>query len=288
MTPGHETSQPRAFLDTTVPAERILSSKDRRRLLEGNLAGYSARLSSRFVQFEFKRGPYRHIVRFQADAESGMSYADLDKQARRFAAMPPTRWQRRAGSVVVRMLELFLEQGLRTTVRPGRPVPAEELVLGLLRDFLRLFVRNAWPRAFEGICTFIDPSGCLGDLPEPRWDEGSSTMDNSLPRRYARSKVPELAAYVRSEAPTFERIAAALKGLPNDPRDRETPHRIRAIEKILLQKEDPDDTDIRRVGDALIAVECPADHVLLNGNPRHFDPIAHALGKTSKSCWVAS
>ena len=69
--------------------------------------------------------------------------------------------------------------------------------------------------------------------------------------------------------------------LPADALDRETQRRRAAIRKILEGGDEASASDIRRVGDALVAVECPHDHDLLNNNTRHFDPICAALGKRS-------
>ena len=149
-------------------------------------------------------------------------------------------------------------------------------LLRRLKAHLRLLVRNAWREAFRNV-EVIDPTGCLGDLPVPSWDEATNTVDDSNRNKYARKKANSLAEFVRSADAQFGDIVAALEEL--DKRDDETNRRIAAIKKLLAQEEDARDSDIRRAGDAFIAVECPQDCVLLTSNTKHFGPICKAIGK---------
>ena len=269
-----ETTGPRAFLDTTVLCDRLLGDEQRVARVRAKLARYAARVTSGFVKLEFLLGAYGHLARFQALAESGVSFAELHSLATRYATLPPPAALRRVGSVMLRAFNFFFGE-----LDARRPIA--EPLRERFRAFLRRFVRKAWKDALDPVDRVIDPSASLSDLPEPRWNDQTKTLEGLPPRRYAVAKAPHLAAFVRRERAQFQRVLEALDCLPADALDPETRRRRAAIRKILEGGDEASASDIRRVGDALVAVECPHDHDLLNNNPRHFDPICAALGKRS-------
>ena len=265
----------KAFLDTTVPCDRVLGSEERRESVNSKLDGYGALATSRFVQLEFALGPYGHLVSFQAKAEKAPCVADLHEQAIRYATLPPPLSHRRVGRVVLKAINFFI----RKLEHSG---PTSEPLRHQLRAFLRRFVRGAWRKAFCGVNTVLDPPGCLGDLPQPRWSSRIGSMQNVASEQYATGKAPQLAAFIRREAEPFKAIVHALERADKLRDDQETQRRIKAINKILDGTDNPSASDVRNVGDAFVAVECPEDHVLLNNNAKHFDPITRAIGKQAE------
>ncbi|MFW6162347.1 MAG: hypothetical protein ACODAJ_06220, partial [Planctomycetota bacterium] len=159
-------------------------------------------------------------------------------------------------------------------------------VRGPFTAFIRVFVRNAWREAFEDVDEVIDSTGCLGDLPHPVWNAAKRTVDEVPSKRYINQRADKLAAYIRRKAAQFGLIADALgaceRSKVKKDRDQEVARRVAAIREVLAGTDKVSGSKIRNVGDALIAVECPADHVLLTSNVRHFDPITTALGKVTE------
>ena len=270
-----EPAPAKAFLDTTVPCDRLLGAPASRSALEEKLRGYGRLATSRFVQLEFLLGVYGHVAKFQARVQRGEPPDALHWQARRWATMPGVRWQKRVGSAMLAAFSLFLEKLSAGGIMPG-PFAAQ------FRGFLRGFMRRAWRRAFRGVDDLLDPSGCLRDLPRPRWNGKTKTMDSVVSTRYVNDKAPRLAAFIRRERAQFERILEALVNEESLEGEGETQRRIEAIRKILAGGEEATGGDIRNVGDAFVAVECPDDHVLLNNNTKHFEPITRAIGKVSE------
>ncbi len=267
-----------AFLDTTVPCDRVLADRGRHTSVEERLRGYGAIAASRFVQLEFSLGVYGHLAKFQAKAEAGASVAELHSEAIRYATMPPPRWQRRVGAVVLEVINQFIAE-LEDHSASG------SISIAQLRAFLRQYVRRAWRRAFRDIEAILDPSGALDDLPQPEWDSASGSMRNVASKRYIETKAPQLAAFIRNQGVQFQAIVDAID---LDGRDSETSRRITALNKILSGEAETTAGDIRNVGDALVAVECPHSHVLLNNNTKHFDPITEAIGKVSEPLYTSS
>ena len=193
----------------------------------------------------------------------------------RYATGPPQYKWRRVGSVMLKTITFFIRK--LESEWPTAEAPAEQL-----RGFLRKYVGRVWKKAFKGIDTVLDPSGCLGDLPEPRRDAKTKTMTNVVTDAYVKSKAPQLADFIRRRT-EFQRILDALEDVPRDERDPETKRRINALRKIFDGAGQATHSDIRNVGDAFVAVECPDDHALLSSHSKHFDLIAQAIGKVSES-----
>ena len=131
------------------------------------------------------------------------SLADLHARACALAALPVCNIHRRAGQARQQALGLFLELWERRGLGGTAPLEA-------LRAFLRALARAAWREAVRSVERIIDPSGCLGGLPEPRWNEDADTVDNSLPRGYIARKANALAGFIRRQRVSFQRIADAL------------------------------------------------------------------------------
>jgi len=261
-----------AFLDTTVPCDRILAGKKKRSRLRQKLAPYGLLRTSRFVQLEFSLGAYGHLAAFQARAEQGASVEDLMDLAISYTELLPPNRQRRVGIVMLKTIRFFVAHIEQTGLGDG-PLRKQ------LRGFLRRRVRRAWRIAFQGLDAgkLIDPSGHLGDLTKPHWSETSKTMQSVVSKEYLDQKAPLLAGWIRSQQPLFALVLATLEGLPS--RDKETDRRIVALKKILAGAEDTHRDDIRNVGDAFIAAECPKECVLLSSNAKHFEPLLRVLGK---------
>jgi len=255
----------KAFLDTTVPCERLLSSQTTRAHVNKRLRSFARRTTCRFVQLEFLIGPYTHLVRLQAKIEQGATDAELLLVIDKYQNLPAFYWQRRMASIWLRAFARYCE-------RSG-PMP------GSFRAFIRAFVLRAWREAFAGIDEVVDATMCLGDVAEPTCDERTHTIDVAVSRRDLNLRAGDLAAFIRARRTEFARIADTLDASPPAKRDRETNRRVCAIRKVLSGHGSITGGDIRSVGDALIAVECPADHVLLTSNIRHFHPITAAIGK---------
>ena len=264
----------KAFLDTTVPGDRILGDDERKALTRKKLSGHASLATSKYVQLEFGLSVYGPMADLQAKAQGGASMAEVHSLAVRYATGPPQYKWRRVGSVMLRVITFFIRK--LESQWPSSEAPAHQL-----RAFLRRFVGGAWMKAFKGVDPVLDPSGCLGDLPEPRRDAKTKAMANVVSDAYVRAKTPELAAFIRRRA-EFQTILDALRDLPCRQRLGETKRAIKAIAKILADDEAPTANDIRNVGDAFVAVECPEDHVLLNNNVKDFGPITRAIGKVSE------
>ncbi|MBM4031268.1 MAG: hypothetical protein FJ291_05720 [Planctomycetes bacterium] len=266
----------KAFLDTTVPCDRILGSKARRAAVEGKLSRYASIATSRFVQLEFALGAYRRLCDFQERTKAATNVTDLLWEAARYAALPPPNRYRRLGQVMINAIFFFIEE-LEATG------PSDGTLLEQLRADLRHRVRRAWRRAFRSVERILDPSACLADLPMPRWDSATGRMTRMADEAYLEQKAGLLAAFIRMERAQFSAILRALATADAKQQDEETRRRVEAIGKILDDQETPTGDDVRDVGDALVAVESPRDHVLLNNNRKHFDPITRAIGKVSES-----
>lgn len=264
-----------AFLDTTVPGDRILGDDERKALTKKKLRGYASLASSKYVQLEFGLSVYGPMADLLARAQGGASVAEVWSVAVRYATGPPQYKWRRVGSVMLKTITFFIRK-LESDWRTGE-APAEQL-----RGFLRKYVGRVWKKAFKGIDTVLDPSGCLGDLPEPRRDAKTKTMTNVVTDAYVKAKAPQLAAFIRRRT-EFRTILDALEEIPCGKRDAETKRRIRALRRILVNAGQATSSDIRNVGDAFVAVECPGDHVLLSSHAKHFGLIAQAIGKVSES-----
>jgi hypothetical protein len=266
----------KAFLDTTVPCDRILGDPKTRALTREKLSAYRILSTSKFVQLEFSLSLYGECTRFQARVQRGEALDELCWLAARYAGFPPPFQQRRVGSVMVRMFAFFVEH------QKNRGWPAQSFPEAF-GHFLRLFVRGAWSLAFKGVRRFVDPSGSLGDLPQPCFNKKTRTVCNVATTEYAAAKAPQLAVFIRREEAQFKRTLSALRRAPGIKNKAETRRRVNAIRRILAGRDVPTGDDIRNVGDALIAVECPRDHVLLTSNTEDFAPIAKAIGKLARS-----
>ena len=226
---------------------------------------FARRTTCRFGQLEFLIGPYTHLVRLQAKTEEGTTDAELLLVIDKYLSLPAFYWQRRMASVWLRAFARYRE--------PSNPMPRS------FRAFIRAFVLRAWRHAFAHVDEVVDATMCLGDVAEPCCDERTHTVDLALSARDLDLRAGDVAAFIRARRAEFTRIADTLDASPAPSRDQETNRRVAAIRKILSGDERVTGRDIRYVSDALIAVECPADHVLLTSNIRHFHPITAAIGK---------
>ena len=124
--------------------------------------------------------------------------------------------------------------------------------------------------------------GCREDLPPPTV-RPDGRCDQRLPdKECGQPDACRLQAFVGSERRNVESMAEVLDALPAERKDGETRRRIAALRHLLGKAPGTafEGDQCHRCGDALICLEAPGDHVIATKNRRHFEPLAHALGKS--------
>lgn len=261
----------KAFLDTTILADAVLKSGSLHRNAKAALAEYDELLVPGYAVKEFKAGPlggYRWLHnKVVTTGDWSLAIAAIGSVL---------RWKPNLASTALEGVAAFessmtsqLQRDGEISPREVRALKAEEARLWLKRQIMR-----AWRKQARTPFTSTAPLDCYAVVAPVETPDGLIDIN---PTRCTLGDCC-IAWQLRDEpvaARALEDACAALAAKP------EMQKRRKVLRKIRRHSAPIDDHDCKYLGDAVFALQCPADAVVLTTNLVDHAPLTAALGKTA-------
>lgn len=253
-----------ALLDTTILADALLRRDSRHAAARAVVSRFGRRLLPVYALKEFKRGPLHHYAWLHDVLLGEGSLACAHDRLAKMAQTP----QRNLTSTAI---EALAEAGREAEL----VAQSDERLVERMRLALWVRVVSAW-RSRRSLATeVIVPLACYREVETV--DGGGSTL--ALGRLHCEPGEPcAIAAAMLERREDLERLREALRReAPGRERDR----RLDVI-ALLLERGDAALTESQclALGDAVFAMFCPDDGVVVTTNPRDHAPLAAALRKS--------
>jgi|LNFM01.1.fsa_nt_gb hypothetical protein len=260
----------KAFLDTSILADVVLKGGPFHRNAKAAIAEYDQLLVPGYAVKEFKAGPLRA---FRWLHDKVVTTGDWSLA---IAAIGSVFKQQNLARTAIEAVAAFessmtsqLQRDGEISPREARALKAEEARLWLKRQIMR-----AWRKQARSPFTSTAPLDCYV-VAAP-----VETPDGLIDIAPTRCTIGDccIARQLREEptaARALEDTCAALAAKP------EMQKRRNVLRKIRRRSTAIDDRDCRYLGDAVFALQCPADAVVLTTNLVDHAPLTAALGKSA-------
>ncbi|MEN6561118.1 MAG: hypothetical protein ABFD52_10120 [Acidobacteriota bacterium] len=252
------------FLDTSVQIERNLSHPDKRGELERFLEAAHSLCTSTYVKMEYRRSVIGDLVYLY----NALIEAESFKEVLYRISNLPAQNHRRVARMLGGIAGMFEDES------------SEEVKIRNISDYAKLYFKSIlenWAELFDKDFAFIsDKTECFlaKGGPTLRGDLFNSGMSHCQPST-TRCNIVKI---FLDNLDAFKNIVDYLEEAPFLDSEQE---RLKAV--LLKAIEHPRNLGNRKecyaCGDAVIAVECPDDCVMISKNEKHFNPICDKIGK---------
>jgi hypothetical protein len=260
----------KAFLDTTVLADAVLKGGPLHRNARAAIAEYDQLLVPGYAVKELKAGPLRA---FRWPHDKVVTTGDWSLAIGAIGSVFKQQNLARTAIEAVAAFESSMTSQLQRddeiSQREARALKAEEARLWLKRQIMRAWRKQSRspfsptnPLDCYAVVGPIETPGGLIDIAPTRCTMGDCCIARQL-------------RYEPVAARALEDACAALAAKP------EMQKRRNVLRKIRRRSTPIDDRDCRYLGDAVFALQCPADAVVLTTNLVDFAPLTAALGKNA-------
>ena len=260
----------KAFLDTTILVDILLKTDSAGKIAKNAVNGFDETLLPQYAIKEFKRGPLRAYVWFHNKILSCGSWVDA------IATIPLLFMQRNLMSTAMQSLVQFqssISKHLPADFAqkyPGQTIDDVMREEGIL--WLKTRILLAWSKRSKVASKVVCPLSC--------YSEADPTIENSgqinlKPVNCDASDCCLRLQFVGSPQET----ASLLKACDQLPSKAETEKRRKILKDLNRLPNRPlNESGCRSLGDAVFALQCPKDAVILTTNTVDHGPLARALG----------
>jgi len=257
------------FLETTIQIDRFSPDTNKKEKIDKQIAQFSQILSSTYVKMEFKRRFIQDLVYLYNEALLGAkTFADV---LARIDKLRTDYHKRKIKSIITSFYGFFSDKEDEEVSGPLGKIILEKAI-----NYFKPWIENAWEEFNIDIGEILNETGCYNARNGPtltgeKFDNRSKTCK----KEDIRCKIVEFFIQHRE---SFIKIYKKLSQL--DCLDEEQQKVKNILEKAL--KYPGIMADIKNCwncGDAIIAVESPADAVLFTTNIKHFEPICSEIKK---------
>lgn len=262
----------RAFVETTVLVDALLKEGAKKRAALDSIRSFSESLLPVYAIKEFKAGALKNFVWVHNKLVDTGSYEATLAAVQR-VSMSPRRY-----------LPATALEALKTVADDYRKLTSAQLVQrygkgahldAMLYDHARLSLKRRIAKAWRQRRRITTSVVCqLPCYVEPSMSfEGAGLIDLS-PLSCDRGTACCIAV-TYAHSPDVHALERAIPANASRPEDR----RRKAALKLVRLGRPLGDKDCRDLGDAVFALQCPVDAVILTTNDRDHRPLASALGK---------
>lgn len=262
----------KGFLDTTVLTDALLKTNEQGRAARNAIANCSTVLVSRYALKEFRAGPIRAYAWFHNKVAGAVSFAEAVGGIRSVM-----RQKNLAATAVEALAEFNSSIGKMKLVAAEEQYPRDtinEMMKKEAKAYLRTKVLLAWRALKRTPYQASHPLPCYAEIAPTLNDDGTleykplmCTLGNCcLPKQFAGQKV---------ESQALRDVCALLED------KSEMRKRRRVLERIIRSPSTAlSESECRALGDAVFALQCPVDAVILTTNLADHEPLAKAIGKS--------
>jgi hypothetical protein len=259
-----------AFLDTTILADLLLKPAREGRAARQLLDGFSETLLPQYAIKEFKAGALRNVIWFYNKLISCAVYSDA------IAAIPLLWMQSNKMLTAMRAMADFessIGKELPDQLAKKYPGQTEDIIRKAEAQlWLKTLIFRAWRRRRKVATHVVAPLSCYREIDPELRSSGviddrpvRCETDDCCLRRSFGARADDLKCLIdacdqQAARPEIQKRRKALRRLNRFP-DREL-----------------SETDCIALGDAVFALQCPQNSIIVTTNVRDHEPLANALG----------
>jgi len=265
----------RAFLDTTILADALLKIGRDNKQANASFARYEELLVSGYAVKEFKAGPLRGYVWLHNKIVTSRRWGDA------IEAIASVWQQRNLSTTATRTVADFTNSMGAQLAELGLinqdGSQYQDLLAKEARIWLKTKITKAWRDHKKPRFKHVNPLSCYA-VREP--SEKPDGLIDSHPLRCTLGHCC-LRQQFTADLVATEKLELACKALADKPemnKRRSVLHDIRRKPKAPI-----DHGACIRLGDAVFALQCPTDAVVLTTNLVDHGPLCAALGKTAQT-----
>lgn len=264
----------KAFLDTTILTDALLKQNEQGRCARAAVSRYDNTELPTYAIKEFKAGPLRNYVWFYNKVVSLSSWEDA------VATIPSVRRQFNKMSTALQALADFessISKALPSDFASKHPgCTIGEVKKKEAEVWLKTKIFCAWMQRRHLTTRVVEPLTCYEEQ-DPIINKHRLIIDKPV-----QCQIDDCclrAQFTKKSALTAE-LFKACDSLPAKP---ETTKRRQILRQLVRHPERPlDDKDCRNLGDAVFALQCPADAVILTTNLPDHSVLAAAAGVSAE------
>lgn len=264
----------KAFLDTTILTDALLKQNEQGRCARTAVSRYDITELPTYAIKEFKAGPLRNYVWFYNKVVSLSSWEDA------VATIPSVRRQFNKMSTALQALADFegsISKALPSdfiTKHPGRTMG--EIKKKEAEVWLKTKIFYAWMQRRHLATNVVEPLSCYEER-DPVINKHRLIIDKPV-------HCPTDDCCLRSQFTGKSALTAELfKACESLPAKAETTKRRQILRQLVRHPERPlEDKDCRNLGDAVFALQCPKDAVILTTNMADHSILAAAAGVSAE------
>jgi hypothetical protein len=271
----------KAFVDTTVLADRLIKSGVERSNAKAALEKYEVTELPVYAIKEFKAGAldyvkYLHnkLITTGTVADTLIALSRIGRQANRQQTALRT-----IGDLMKKANSLSASKTLKAQY--GKLAEEESISYDAIRYEAKLLVFKAWKKRRSITTNVIQPLSCYNETAPLERKDGQLSL---VPRECNEDDCC-LTKELRARKFKLTKLTVAIDNLPENLRNKLENQKRRKILREVSSRPSRklSDSDCRNLGDAIFAVFCPDDADILTTNIQDHKPLADALNKTAVS-----
>jgi hypothetical protein len=263
----------KAFVDTTILADATLKSGERQTEALAALARYSETELPGYAIKELKQGVLKNYAWFHNQLADSRSFSKAVAALHKMGITPRRHTAQSAMEALAESVRQFEKKTLRELLEEyGDEATADECLADEYRDFLRYLIFDGWNQRRSTTTRIVYDLSCYKET-DPLMRGGQIDLE---PMRCDPKPECCMAEMLRQQANDIKLLILALEAAGGG---RQISQR-KALDRLVSNPpERMRHIDCKSLGDALFALLCPKDSVILTTNVRDHIPLASALGK---------
>jgi hypothetical protein len=263
----------KAFLDTTILADALLKQRGQGPAARAALTKFQETQLPVYAIKEFKAGILSYYVWFHNKVVVAPRWEDVIDAIR-------SLWRQRnrqaAGLQALSDFESSIGKAMPARLAAKYPHSDESAIKkDEARLWLKTLIMSAWRKRRSLTTRVVAPLSCY-----PETDIVLS-VNGTLDARPVDCPVDDccLREPLSRRQEDLKRMFEAIKSLPDKEETMKRRHVLKQLSRTPKRPLSPD--DCRNLGDAVFALQCPADAVILTTNIVDHEPLARAVGRTA-------
>lgn len=268
----------KAFIDTSVLVDALLKQSDQGQLARAALKKIKHTQLPVYAIKELKAGALRYYVWFHNKVVTTSKWGDAVEAIERIG-FTPQRNRLNTALHALREFEGSIGKATPSALAARYPSSSmEEIYKDEARLWLKTLIFRAWRNRRKIVSQIVCPLSCY---PEGDLSFGSGGVIYDQPVLCNVEDCCQRDEFVGKKAKELEKLFDVMDKLPEKP---ETAKRRKALRQLVrTPKRFLGESECRALGDAVFALQCPKDAIILTTNIADHRPLAEALGLAAKS-----
>jgi hypothetical protein len=262
---------PTALIDTTVLTDCLLKETEQGDRAREAISKFDVVLVPQYAIKEFKAGPLLYFIWLHNRAATSNTWSDVITGAA--AVMRQKNRAATALEAIASFESSFAEIIRAKGITSVAPRELDRLKIKEGRLWLKLKIFRAWANRYRGPLRPFAQLGCYAEV-APHSRPNGTIEHAPVKCTLSYCHLAKIFHAGRNETIALRQVCLALSIKPEMLKRAEVLGWLEKSAKTLS------DSECRRLGDAVFAIQCPADAVILTTNVSDHAPLAAAVGRS--------